>query len=71
MKKIVLTLMTVLFLGSTGLVLADTPAASTPAPAVKTLKMHKTHVKKIKKAVKKAKKEAAKPAAAPATPAAK
>ena len=48
MKKLFATLMTVLFLGSTGLVLADeaTPSAT---PAMKT--SHKTHkkAKKVKK----------------------
>jgi hypothetical protein len=50
MKKLIAALMTVLFLGSTtGLVLAQTPAAGS-APVVKVSK-HKVH-KKGKKAMK-------------------
>jgi hypothetical protein len=67
MKKVIATLMTVLFFGSmTAAVFAQAPATTTPAPAAKTMK-HKKHTpKKVKKA--------AKPAVAPAaasTPAAK
>ena len=61
MKKLIAALMTVLFLGSTGLVLADTAAPST-TPVAKTMKHKK--VKKVKK-VKKTKE------AAPAAPASK
>ncbi len=64
MKKYIATLMTVLFLGSTGLVLADEAAAPATTPVAKTAKH-----KKPKKA-KKVKKEAAAPAAS-TTPAAK
>ena len=66
MKRIILTLMTLLFLGSTSLVFAEAPAASTSAPTVKSAMKHRKHVKKIRKG-KKA------PAAAPAVaePAAK
>jgi hypothetical protein len=50
MKKLIAALMTVLFLGSTtGLVLAQTPAAGS-TPVVKVMK-HKVH-KKAKKTVK-------------------
>ena len=65
MKKLIVALMTVLFLGSTtGLVLADTAAPAT-TPVAKTMKHKK--VKKVKK-VKKMKEAAP---AASTTPAAK
>ncbi len=69
MKKTIAALMTVLFLGSTGLVLAeDAAAGNTAAPAAAA----PAKVKKAKKAkkMKKAKKAAAAPAAS-TTPAAK
>ena len=67
MKKIIASLMTVLFFGSmTAAVFAQAPATTTPAPAAKVVK-HKKHTPKK---VKKAKTEAA-PAAAVSTPAAK
>ena len=50
MKKLIAALMTVLFLGSTGLVLADEAAAPASTPVAKTMK-HKKHKKskKVKK----------------------
>ncbi|HUO58928.1 MAG TPA: hypothetical protein VMV05_12200 [bacterium] len=68
MKKFIVALMTVLFLGSTtGLVLAD-DAAPAATPVVKTKKV--SHKSKHMKKVKKEKPAAAAPAPA-ATPAAK
>lgn len=70
MKRFFAVLMTVLFLGATGVVLADEAAGTTAAPATTDAKpmkkaKHAKHAKKMKKA----KTEAA---AAPAsTPAAK
>jgi hypothetical protein len=63
MKKFMVALMAVLFLGSTGLVFAQAPAAAT-TPVAKTHKAKK-HVKKMKKTA------TATPAAASTTPAAK
>jgi hypothetical protein len=71
MKKFMVALMAVLFLGSTGLVFAQAPDASATPVVKKVHKSHK-HVKKVKKA--KAEVAAAPAAAAPAastTPAAK
>ena len=71
MKKFMVALMAVLFLGSTGMVFAQDPAAAT-TPVAKTMKAKK-HVKKMKKAKKEAAAAAAPaaPAAASTTPAAK
>jgi len=68
MKRYFAALMTVLFLGATGVVLADEATAPAATPVAKTEKK----AKKAKKA-KKMKKEAAAaaPAAASTTPAAK
>ena len=67
MKKLIVALMTVLFLGSTTAVVLADEAAPATTPVAKTEKAKK--VKKAKKA-KKAKKEMAAPAAS-TTPAAK
>lgn len=50
MKKLFAVLMTVLFLGSTGLVLADEATTPSTTPVVKTLKHKKA--KKVRKAKK-------------------
>ncbi len=48
MKKVIAALMTVLFLGSAGLVLAQTPAPAAAAPAATPMPMKKKHKKKKK-----------------------
>ena len=63
MKKLIAALMTVLFLGSTGLVLADEVATPSAAPVKVS---HKSHKKS-----KKVKKNKPAPVAASTTPAAK
>ncbi len=72
MKKFMVALMAVLFLGSTGMVFADDAPAAATTPVAKTMKAKK-HVKKMKKAKKEAAAAAAPaaPAAASTTPAAK
>jgi hypothetical protein len=51
MKKLIASLMTVLFLGSTtGLVLAQTPTTASVTPVAKVVKKHKSH-KKVKPTV--------------------
>ena len=50
MKKFIAALMTVLFLGTTGLVLADEAAAPAATPVAKVMKHKKAKkVKKVKK----------------------
>jgi len=66
MKRFIVALMAVMFLGATGVVLADEAAAPASTPAAAPAKMEKKAKKMKKKKAKKAAADAAAPAAAPA-----